>query len=171
MAHDEHSDAIDPTETNPEYGVTPAGAGHEHTDANVWLIAKFGLWLLISAIVIHVGMGFLFGMFVEQREETEQVFPLAAGQEHRLPAEPRLQQFPENELYEFRQREEGTLRSYGWIDREAGRIQIPIAEAMRLTVERGLPARVQQPDAPRHETPGLIPADSSAGRTMERRRQ
>ena len=46
MAHYQHSDAIDPTETNPEYRVTPPGAGHEHTDANVWLIAKFGLWLL-----------------------------------------------------------------------------------------------------------------------------
>jgi len=169
MAHFQHSEAIDPTETNPEYRDTPPGAAHEHTDANVWLIAKFGLWLLISAIVIHVGMGFLFGLFVEQREEAEQPFPLAVGQERRLPAEPRLQQFPENEFYEFRQREERTLQSYGWIDREAGRIQIPIAEAMRLTVERGLPARVAQPDAQAEEPRGLIPADSSSDRTMERR--
>jgi len=170
MAHYQHSDAIDPTETNPEYRVTPPGAGHEHTDANVWLIAKFGLWLLISAIVIHVGMGFMFGMFVEQREETEQIFPLATGQERRLPDAPRLQQFPENELYEFRQREEGTLHSYGWIDREAGRIQIPIAEAMRLTVERGLPTRASQPEAAAPAPAGQVPADSSSGRTMERRR-
>jgi hypothetical protein len=170
MAHDQRSEAIDHTETDPEYAATPAGAGHEHTDANVWLIAKFGLWLLISAIVIHVGMAFMFGLFVKQREEVEQAFPLAAGQERRLPAAPRLQRFPENEFYEFRQREEGTLQSYGWIDREAGRIQIPIAEAMRLTVERGLPARVPQPDAQAEDTQGLIPADSSSGRTMERRR-
>ena len=170
MAHYQHSDAIDPTETNPEYRVTPSGAGHEHTDANVWLIAKFGLWLLISAIVIHVGMGVMFGMFVEMREETEQTFPLATGQERRLPAAPRLQQFPENELYEFRQREETTLQQYGWIDREAGRIQIPIAEAMRLTVERGLPARPSQPEAAAPATAGQVPADSSSGRTMERRK-
>ena len=171
MAHYEHSDAIDPTETDPEYRVTPAGAGHEHTDANVWIVAKFGLWLLISSIVIAVGMYFMFGLFVEQREEAEQRFPLAAGQERRLPAAPRLQAFPENEFYEFRLREEATLQHYGWIDRAAGRIQMPIADAMRLTVERGLPVRVQQPDAPLHQTPGLMPADSSAGRTMERRRQ
>src|SRR5918993_3183638 len=110
-------------------------------------------------------------MFVEQREQTGQVFPLAEGQDRRLPAEPRLQQFPENELYEFRQREEGTLQGYGWIDRGAGRIQIPISEAMRLTVERGLPARAQAPDVVGAETSGLIPADSSSGRTMERRRE
>jgi hypothetical protein len=170
MAHQQHHDPVDHTTTDPEYRVTPPGAGHEHTDANVWLITKFGLWLLISAVVIHVGMGFMFGMLVELREETEQIFPLAAGQERRLPAAPRLQQFPENELYEFRQREEATLQQYGWIDRNAGRVQIPISEAMRLTVERGLPVRAQLPDVPATETQGLIPADSSSGRTMERRK-
>ena len=167
-----HHDALGHTGADAEYAFTPPGAGYEHTDASVWLIAKFGLWLLISAIVIHVGMGFMFAMFAERREESEQLFPLASGQERRLPAAPRLQQFPVNEFYEFRQREEATLKNYGWIDRGAGRVQIPIDEAMRLVVERGLPARAPQtgaePAAP--DTSGLIPADSSSGRTMERRR-
>ncbi len=39
-----------------EYAVTPPGAGYEHTDANVWIIVKFGLWLVVSAVVIHVGV-------------------------------------------------------------------------------------------------------------------
>jgi hypothetical protein len=172
MAHQTHFDPIDHTTDDPEYRVTPPGSGHEHTDANVWLIAKFGLWLLISAVVIHVGMGFMFAMFVEQREESEQLFPLATGQERRLPAEPRLQMFPVNEFYEFRQREEATLQNYGWIDRQGGRVQIPIGEAMRLVVERGLPSRAEQPgpEPVELEPSSLIPADSSSGRTMERRR-
>jgi len=166
----EHHDAVGHATAEQEYLVTPPGAGHEHTDANVWLIAKFGLWLVISAVIIHVGMGFLFGLYVQQRQEPEHTFPLAAGQELRLPAAPRLQRFPENELYDFRQREERTLHEYGWIDRQGGRVQIPIEDAMRLTVERGLlPARTAQPETT--ETPGLIPADASSGRTMERRRQ
>jgi hypothetical protein len=182
-----------------EYAVTPSGAGHEHTDADVWIIVKFGLWLAVAAVVIHIGMGFLFGLFVQTREQTEQVFPLAAGQAPRLPAAPRLQTIPVNEIYEFRQREEQVLSTYGWINREDGRVQIPIAEAMRLTVERGLPVRAVPPvtadqtPAPaavgagasqpgqdaqpaeagqqEHAVPGLMPADSSAGRTVERRRQ
>jgi hypothetical protein len=167
-----HHDAIGHATADAEYAVTPPGAGHEHTDASVWLIAKFGLWLLVTAIVIHVGMGFMFAMFVEQREESEQLFPLASGQERRLPAAPRLQQFPVNEFYEFRQREDATLKNYGWIDRGAGRVQIPIDEAMRLVVERGLPVRAPQADAAPDAavTSSLIPADSSSGRTMERRR-
>ena len=165
-----HHDAIGHAPADQEYLVTPPGAGHEHTDANVWLIAKFGLWLVISAVIIHVGVGFMFGLFVQERQEPEHMFPLAAGQELRLPATPRLQRFPVNELYDFRQREEQTLHQYGWIDRQTGRVQIPIEDAMRLTVERGLlPARASQPATT--ETPGLIPADASSGRTMERRRQ
>ena len=70
-------------------------------------------------------------------------FPLAEGQEPRLPAGPRLQRFPANEIFDFRQRENAELNGYGWMDRNAGTVHIPIAEAMRLTVERGLPSRAQ----------------------------
>ena len=76
-----------------EYLVTPPGSGHEHTDTNVGSIVKFCLWLAMSAIVIHIGLAFLFGLFVTQSEETVVEFPLA-DQEHRLPAAPTLQQFP-----------------------------------------------------------------------------
>jgi hypothetical protein len=159
---------------NPEYRETPPGAQHEYTDAYVWVIVKFALWLAASAVIIHIGMYFVFGFAVAQREETVREFPLA-GQEHRLPAAPRLQQFPAVEFYQFRQQEEQQLRTYGWIDREAGTVRLPIDEAMRLTIERGLPSRAA--DAPAPDTPApdaavnMMPADSSSGRTLERRRQ
>jgi hypothetical protein len=165
-----------------EYLVQPPDAGHEHSDANVWVIVKFGLWLAISAVVISAGMGLLFGLFVKESEQTTQEFPLAVDQEPRLPTPPRLQPFPVNEFYEFRQHEDAILKNYGWVDKEAGVVRMPISEAMRLAVERGLPARAPQPaatpDQPdgqatpqQTQTLGLMPADSSAGRTLERRRQ
>jgi hypothetical protein len=165
---------------DPEYAVTPPGAGYEHTDANVWVIVKFGLWLVISAAIIHVGVVLMFYLFVEQRNDTAvPEFPLAVGSELRLPAEPRLQRFPANEAYEFRLRQGAVLERYGWVDRNAGTVHIPISEAMRLMVERGFPARAAQPgQAPAEPAaaaesgpPDLMPADSSSGRTMERRRQ
>jgi hypothetical protein len=162
---------MDHQSAEDEYLVTPPGSGHEHTDANVWLIAKFGFWLLISAIVVHVGMWLLFALGVERREGAELQFPLAQGQGRRLPVEPRLQAIPVNEIYPFRLQEENVLQNYRWIDRERGRVQIPISEAMSVVVRRGLPARAQQSDAPTAATPSLLPADSSAGRTMERRSQ
>ena len=167
-----------------EYLVAPPGTGHEHSDANVWVIVKFGLWLAISAVVISAGMALLFGLFVKQSEETVKEFPLAAGQEHRLPAAPRLQQFPENEFVEFRLKETAVLDQYGWVNKESGVVRMPIAEAMRRAVEGGLPVRAPQEtttqgepagqapaQATPRQTPGLMPADSSSGRTMERRRQ
>ena len=161
-----------------EYLFQPPGSGHEHSDANVWIIVKFGLWLAISAIVISAGMGLLFGLFVKQSEETNPQFPLAVGKEQRLPAGPRLQAFPANEFVDFRTHEEAILKNYGWVNKEAGVVRMPIADAMRLAVERGLPARAPASAVPagkpadtQETTPGMMPADSSAGRTMERRRQ
>jgi hypothetical protein len=170
MAH-QHHDAVGHATADDEYLVTPPGAGYEHTDASVWIIVKFGLWLAVAAIIIHIGLWFLFGAFVQSREEAVAAYPLATGQEQRLPAEPRLQAIPVNEIYQFRRQEEAILREYRWIDRENGRVQIPISEAMRLTVERGLPARAEPADGQAVATPGGMAADSSSGRTVERRRQ
>jgi len=55
------------------------------------------------------------------------------------------------------------------VNKDAGVVRIPIEDAIRLTVERGIVQSAPQPTE--HETPGLMPSDSSAGRVMERRRQ
>jgi hypothetical protein len=161
-----------------EYAFTPVGAGHEHTDASVGLILKFAIWLVVAALVVHVGSKVMFDVMVSQSEPTAPLeFPLAGSTtETRLPAGPRLQRFPATEIYEFRQQERQLLNSYGWVDRNAGTVRIPIDEAMRLTIERGLPARAQAPasadgTAAPAEVPGLLATDASAGRMMERRRQ
>ena len=175
MAHDHGPGPADPgfDPADPEYGATPPGSTYEHTDAHTWIIAKFMFWLLVTAVVTHVGLGFMYQMMIEQgerREEGQVRYPLAAGEEDRMPPIPRLQQSPANEIYDFRRSEQQLLHSYGWQNREAGTVRIPIAEAMRLTVERGLPAR--PPDStPPGDAVGLMPADSSAGRTMQLRRQ
>ena len=125
-------------------------------------------WLVVLAVIIHVGVGLVYALLIEQAMETgERRYPLAAAQGERLPPTPRLQQFPQNDFYQFRQGEESLLQRYGWMNRDAGIVHIPIEDAMRLTVERGLPARAPDGLPP----PGLMPADASSGRTLERRRQ
>ena len=153
-----------------QYLETPPGSEYEHTDANAWIIVKFLVWLVISAIVIHFGLGLMYGFLIEQSKETgQQQYPLARPADVRqLPPQPRLQQFPHNELYDFRVSEEDFLHQYGWLNRDAGVVHIPVEDAMRILVQKGLPART--PDAT-NETPGLMPSDASSGRVMERRRQ
>jgi len=168
MAHDPHAHAT----ADDQYLNTTEGSGHEHTDANVWMIVQFAIWLVVSAIVVHIGIWFMFRVFVTQREAAQSPeFPLAVGQEHRLPAGPRLQRFPANEIYEFRTNENEQLNSYGWIDRNAGTVHIPISEAMRLTLEHGLPSRPLTAPPAGDVAPGMMPQDSSSGRTLEKRRQ
>ena len=164
--------AVGHASPDDEYLETPPGAEYEHTDANVWIIVKFLVWLTVSAVVIHFGLGLMYGFLIEQSKETgDQRYPMAApADERRLPPPPRLQQFPQNERYQFRVSEDELLNHYGWMNKNAGTVHIPIADAMRVLVERGLPARAQDPAQP-VETPGMMPSDSSSGRVTERRRQ
>jgi hypothetical protein len=163
MAHAEHT-------ADDQYEATPPGAEYEHTDANVWLIAKFVFWLAVAAVVIHVALAFLFGLFVQQRvQEAEPRYPLAAREADREPPRPRLQRFPRQDIMELRLAEEARLRQYGK-DEKTGTIHIPIDDAMKLTLQRGLPARSQDAARPPIAA-GQMPADSSAGRPLEQRRQ
>ena len=164
-------DGIGHASPDHEYRETPPGSTYEHTDANVWIIARFLFWLAISAVLIHVGLGLLYALLIERAEETgDPRYPLVATQGERLPPPPRLQQFPTNDVYRFRIGEQAFLEGYGWMNKEAGIVHIPIEEAMRLTLERGLPSRPPVAGQPL-ETPGMMPSDASAGRMMERRRQ
>jgi hypothetical protein len=162
-------DTHEHTSAEDQYRDTPPGAGYEHTDARVGTILKFLLWLAGSAVVIHAGLALLFSLFVEQRVEHEPPkYPLAVGESPRVPPEPRLQRFPREDIMNFRIGEDAALQQYGWVDRSGGVVRIPIEEAMRLVVERGLPSR--GPDPAQAAVADAIPADSSAGRTLERRR-
>jgi hypothetical protein len=50
-----------------------------------------------------------------------------------------------NNLRSFREREDAALAGYGWVDKNAGTVRIPIERAKELLLERGLPVRGQTP--------------------------
>jgi hypothetical protein len=71
------------------------------------------------------------------------IYP-AAREDHpahlmQMPPEPRLQVSPTADLLALRRSEDARLSSYGWGDRTAGIVRIPIARAIELSAERGLP--------------------------------
>lgn len=49
---------------------------------------------------------------------------------------PQLQSAPRVELAAFQREKRARLENYGWIDRDAGRVHIPIERAMQLMAER-----------------------------------
>lgn len=119
-------------------------AAHEHRDVNVRAILAVALGLAITAVIVHVVLFWMFRYF-EQREAVrkQSAFPLAPV-EVQFPPEPRVQARPSESLKEMRKQEAAILSNYGWVDEKAGIARIPIEEAMRLTVERGLPARPKE---------------------------
>lgn len=120
--------------------------GYELRDANVRAVALFGLVLVIvlaGALLLMQGM---FDHFAARPLRSD-VLPVAREAMRRLPPEPRLQANPARALQEIRTTEDRVLHSYGWVDREAGIVRLPIDRAMELLAERGLPARSEAPDA------------------------
>ena len=119
-----------------------ARAHRETSDVNIGGIVVFVVVLLVAGVVIHGVVWMMYRDFQRQASRPAAVeFPLATNALRRLPPEPRLQTDPREDLTNMRQAEEQLLTSYGWVDRNAGVVRIPIEQAMKLTAERGLPTR------------------------------
>jgi hypothetical protein len=119
----------------------PLQVRHETSDANVRGVFGFALGLAIALGVIAFSVFVLFQYFAaREARAVAPTYPLAAAAS-RLPPEPRLQTNPRQDLIDLRAREDEVLSSYGWVDKNAGVVRIPIEQAMTLTVQRGLPSR------------------------------
>lgn len=149
--------------TDHEYGPTPPGAKYEHTDIDVSVGYKFGLWLGISMLIsIGIVTG-VFKLFESQQTSANalaQKYPLAVGQ-HKEPPTPHLQSQPFKDVYMLRQAEAEKLGSYGWVDKDGGIARLPIDRAMELMLEKGFPARAEGGNAL-----NVVTQDSSSGRTV-----
>jgi hypothetical protein len=120
-----------------------ADVSHETSDVNIRGILTFGGGLVVLGAVVYLVVWLLFG-YLNRRESAASAspaYPLAVGQDDRLPPEPRLQAHPRQDLKELRESEDALLRSYGWVDKNQGVVRIPIDEAMKLVLQRGLPSR------------------------------
>jgi hypothetical protein len=153
-------------DADQEYGPTPPGAAYEHTDIEPGVGYRFALWL---AVAMALSAAFVYGIFVflgsqaVARDNAARTFPLAQGVSQEPPS-PRLQTQPFKDVYQLKSQQQDVLTSYGWVDKANGVAHIPIARAMELTLQRGLPARAGD-DSLR----STIVQDSSGGRTTSGR--
>ena len=127
------------------------GVHHETTDVDIRGIFLFGAGLFVVAVIVHLLVWVLFGYFSSREEvRAAREYPLTAGRENQLPPEPRLQPnpgggaLPREEMLDLHEHEEQVLTTYGWVDKNAGIVRIPIEEAMKIVVQRGLPARQER---------------------------
>lgn len=119
---------------------------YEKRDVNVRAILWTGVIIIISAILIHTAVWWLFRLFNRQEAHKGRPPATLVNARREPPPEPRLQSYPPADLNEMRAAENSELHTYGWIDRQKGVVHIPIEQAMTLLVQRGLP-KTQEPSA------------------------
>lgn len=185
-----------PTDPDPHKasaGHGPHGAGHhhtpgeldtedvthEHSDINVRAIVSSAL---VLASIIAVVFGLVYGVFQllasQATSNDPQLSPLTAPSVQMPPStveNPTFGNAPQPQLLtnEYavlsrqRQAEEQRLTGYGWMDEARGVARIPISEAKKLIVERGLPARADGAAAPTVGTHRSSRGESSSGRIVD----
>jgi hypothetical protein len=117
-----------------------AAGNYERTDFSARGVLIFAAGLIVmtglSALLVAVFMHYWTVLYPLRLTR-----PL--WQDPRRAPAPRLQTSPSIDLETLRKQDEGMLHQYGWIDREAGVVRIPIERAMELVVQRGLPVRTK----------------------------
>ena len=140
---------------------------HEHSDINIRTVLLAALSLAVVSAVVMVAIGGVFTVLEHQAAASDpHVSPLAmpTGQ---LPPEPRLQTNEPAGLKKLREAEAKTLDDYGWVDQKAGVAHMPIDEAKKLLLERGLPSRPGSAD-PLEGTHAPAYGEANGGRALAR---
>ena len=151
---------------------------HETSDIDLRTILAFGAGMVAVVVVSFVLMWLMFRVLASQAAARDpQLSPLAKPGcafadiydercKDQLPPEPRLQTNEYEGLEKVRMIERKSLESYGWVNKAAGVVHIPIAEAKKLILTRGLPARPDASTDPRLGSHAYAMGESSGGRTI-----
>lgn len=129
---------------------------YEQADLSIKRVVVAGAVLALATVA---SFGLMYGAYrlFEGRELARDAATLPATRvaidEPQRPPEPILQGSPGSrfelrdplpEMIEMHEQEAARLGGYGWVDRPAGQAHIPIAEAKRRVLQRGLPTREQR---------------------------
>lgn len=140
---------------------------HEEADIDIRTVLSFAVGLTVVVVVAAVLMGIMFRLLETQAVRNDpQLSPVAlpAGGE---PPAPRLLKNEREDLLKFRKEETKKLEGYGWVDEKAGIARVPIEEAKKLIVQRGLPVRASGAvEDPRMGTHAAASGGASSGRTI-----
>jgi hypothetical protein len=133
----------------------PANGDYERRDISVRGVVYFLVGLALSIVFVYLVAAGVYS-YLDKRTASEQapVNPLltnAPADTRHISGEypqsafpnPRLETDERGQLNDIRIKEEQTLSTYDYIDKNAGTVRIPIDRAMDLIAQRGLPVRAQ----------------------------
>lgn len=149
----------------------------DHVD--IGSIIRYAVGLAAITGISMLAMYFTFQGMTTSTDATHAVraYPMAEDEDSRRPPEPRLQgsnatitgnlfdaptdhaTTPKEALKALRAEEDAVLNNYAWVDRNAGVVRLPIADAMKLRLQQGLEARpAASAAAPATAAPAAEPA-------------
>ena len=127
----------------PQGGPRRDETGYEKRDANAkWIFGIVG-FLVIAGLIMHLVLAGVMERLEKKPYPTDTLNGVRHSPRTIATTAPRLQIVPPEDLEKFRAAEQNQLDTYGWINRTAGVVRIPVARAMELVLERGLPVRSQ----------------------------
>jgi hypothetical protein len=117
--------------------------GYEKRDASAKGIFMSVVGLFVVLIIVEiVGHSIIAAFRKSPRPSDRFTGSVRAAQAAAAQAPyPRLQISPPADLAKFREEEARRLNSYGWVDKSAGTVRIPVDRAMDLVLQKGLPSR------------------------------
>ena len=120
-------------------------SGHETEDASVPGIVYAGVGLAVGSLIVALIVYGVFQHLANKPLTTAPPNPLAETDQQRIPPAPRIEEHPAIELKDLHAEEDQILNTYGWTDKSAGIVRIPLERAMELQLERGFPTRKETP--------------------------
>ena len=128
----------------PQSRFASSKPGHETRDASVPWIIGIVVFLFLAGVAIQLMLGGVLTSLKRSPPVTDRWQPVGAAANRQSFAAaqfPKLQVRPTLDLQTFRAQEDAELNRYGWVDKTSGIVRIPIARAMDLLLQEGLPVR------------------------------
>jgi len=119
-------------------------AGHETRDASIAPIVLTGAGLALTVAIVGLIVYGVFQYLEAHPATSPRANPMSA-EESQIPPAPRIEEHPAIEIQQLHAQENSILSTYGWTDKKAGVVRIPIDRAMELQLERGFPTRKEAP--------------------------
>lgn len=143
-------------EPHPAPRSSTSVVAHEGSDPKLRPILHFAWILTVVSLVTFALMRWMFFTEIDVGRENDPPLPPLAA-ERQVPPEPLLQSMPgvplvggtlpeglqpfsSTSFSDFEKKQNEALTSYGWVDRQAGIVHIPIERAIELTLKKGLPS-------------------------------
>jgi hypothetical protein len=138
---------------------SPNGAGHEESEVSVRLIVWSLAFLAVATFFVFILVVGIFRYFYDTystAEATKLSQPV-------VPPAPRIEVAPYLELQDLRAKEDHILNSYAWVDKDGGKVRVPIDHAIDMLAAKGLPSHNYLDDILAGRKPAAAPKANNQG--------